>query len=405
MLGEGIKKECRVICVFGMPRSGTSMTMRLLNLLGVYLGPPDRLMSPNKSNPTGFWEHLKLREINGTILNRLGGSYLEPPSFPPGWAKDPKLADLRHEARAIIREDFGEATLWGWKDNQNCLTLPFWQNLLPDMRYVICLRNPLDVTASREKFARLPFATFSNLWLAYTTGAIEHTAGKLRILVSYEHFLEDWRAELRRLAEFVEAPVSPDAPELQAEVEAFIQEELHHHRSTMKEAVDAPELAFNAKSLYFSLCTIVQGSRSRYLEGVDDREELEEALNIFATYARTEQAALQQKDALLAERDALLAERDAQLAQSSRGITDLEDRLSTTEKELRQAWRAFESVTSTLGYRSVERLRVVVRWLFPPGSWRRWPYRALRRQTGDKDPDTSTRRTGEPEEESRYGPG
>ncbi len=105
------------------------------------------------------------------------------------------------------------------------------------------------------------------------------------------------------------------------------------------------------------------------------------------------------------ERDGLIAERDEHLAESGRRITDLEYRLSATERELRQAWHAFESVTSTLGYRSVERLRAAVRWLFPPGSWRRRPYRAIRRLTGGgADSDPRQQQAPEPEEESSHGP-
>ncbi len=105
------------------------------------------------------------------------------------------------------------------------------------------------------------------------------------------------------------------------------------------------------------------------------------------------------------ERDGLIAERNEHLAESSRRITALQGRLSTTEKEVRQAWRAFESVTNTLGYRSVERLRAVLRWLFPPGSWRRRPYRAIRRLTGGgADSDPRQQQAPEPEEESSHGP-
>ncbi len=178
-----------------------------------------------------------------------------------------------------------------------------------------------------------------------------------------------------RIAEFVEAPVSPDAPELQTEVEAFIQEELHHHRSTMTEAVDAPELAFSAKSLYFSLCAIVQGSRSRYLEGVDDREELEEALNIFATYAREEHAALKQKDTLLAERDALLVEKDAALAERDALLTEKDAALAQGEEALAEAAQQLEAIRQSFGYRLLQAYRRGIRRLFPPGSLRGRPYR------------------------------
>jgi len=114
---------------------------------------------------------------------------------------------------------------------------------------------------------------------------------------------------------------------------------------------------------------------------------------------------VRERDGHLAEKDAALAEKDAALAESGRRITDLEDRLSATERELREAWHAFESVTSTLGYRSVERLRAVLRWLFPPGSWRRRPYRAIRRLTGGgADSEPCQQQAPEPEEESSHGP-
>src|SRR5205823_6297255 len=59
----------RAVCVLGMTRSGTSLTMRTLNLLGVYLGPESELLpGPDASNPKGFWEQDKLKRLNNAIL-------------------------------------------------------------------------------------------------------------------------------------------------------------------------------------------------------------------------------------------------------------------------------------------------------------------------------------------------
>ena len=70
------------------------------------------------------------------------------PSSPPGWERSSELAALRRQARELIEADFSGSGLWGFKDPRNSLTLPFWQRILPPMRYVICLRNPVDVAAS-----------------------------------------------------------------------------------------------------------------------------------------------------------------------------------------------------------------------------------------------------------------
>lgn len=43
-----------IVCVIGMHRSGTSLVTRILNLLGVDLGPAEQLMAPYAvDNPKG----------------------------------------------------------------------------------------------------------------------------------------------------------------------------------------------------------------------------------------------------------------------------------------------------------------------------------------------------------------
>ena len=61
-----------IVCILGMHRSGTSLLARI-NLLGVYLGPPNRLMPAAPENPKGFWEYQPIMELNNEILARLGG--------------------------------------------------------------------------------------------------------------------------------------------------------------------------------------------------------------------------------------------------------------------------------------------------------------------------------------------
>ena len=40
---------------------------------------------------------------------------------------------------------------WGWKDPRNSLTLPFWKELLPNLKVVVCVRNPIEVIASLRR--------------------------------------------------------------------------------------------------------------------------------------------------------------------------------------------------------------------------------------------------------------
>jgi hypothetical protein len=208
--------DATVVCVLGMSRSGTSLTMRMLSLAGVYLGPEEDLLGGELShipaedrdnaraaNPDGFWEHYRLMRLNERILRRFGGNWREPPTFPEGWETSERLDAERDEARALIEETFAGRELWGWKDPRNSLTLPFWQALIPALRHVICLRNPLDVARSLERRDKMPVETGLGLWLVYVSEALANTADKERLLVPYEAYFDDGEEMAGRLARFI----------------------------------------------------------------------------------------------------------------------------------------------------------------------------------------------------------
>ena len=267
--------QAEVICVLGMHRSGTSAVARLVNLLGVYLGPEENLVKPGFDNPKGFWEHRELTDLNEKILNKLGGDHLRPPRFLPGWEKSAELDAIRLRAQSVISRDFDAADLWGWKDPRNCLTLAFWQPLLPKLKYVVCLRNPVDVARSLEKRNGLNFAAGIQLWLTHVTSAVEHTAGAPRIFVFFEDLMENVQDELARLSYFLGKPeLSKNAP-IKDKVEEFIERELHHHQTSVTETLSQSQLAFPVQALHLVLRLYVSLQKST---GVMPEGFLEEAL-------------------------------------------------------------------------------------------------------------------------------
>jgi hypothetical protein len=214
-----------------MHRSGTSLVARILNLLGVYLGPAEALLPAAVDNPKGFWEHRSFIELNDEILARLGGDAMHPPLFPPEWHVSPTVSDLRQRAGEFLQQDFGRAKIWGWKDPRTCLTLPFWQHLLPPMRYVLCLRHPLDVARSLKSRNNIPLARGVFAWLKHVKLSLRYTVGKPRLLVDYERLLAEWKEEIHRIASFVERPGLADQPEMQQEIGLFLDPNLRHHRT------------------------------------------------------------------------------------------------------------------------------------------------------------------------------
>ena len=131
-----------------MHRSGTSLVAGLVGKCGVSLGNPRDLMAAHAvDNPAGYWENTRFVQINDSILELFGGSWMSPPRFPTGWLNDPRLSSIRSEAVSLIGE-ISQAPVWGWKDPRTCLTLAFWQSLIPNLEYIVCVREPIDVMHS-----------------------------------------------------------------------------------------------------------------------------------------------------------------------------------------------------------------------------------------------------------------
>ena len=274
----------QVVCVLGMHRSGTSLIARVVNLLGFFLGPEEHLMKLGPDNPAGYWEHQLLTDLNDEILARLGGSWHEPPSFPPNWKDSSELADLRQKAQALIQEEFG-ARPWGWKDPRTCLTLPFWQRLLPKMGYVICLRNPVDVAHSLERRNGFSYQKSADLWLTYIKSALGHTTGQSRLLLFYEDFMANWRQELQRLARFLGASRQIRKTDVQRALKEFVRRDLHHNRTSLLDAINEPELAFPTRALYVALRMYVTLRQEERGERTAEDRILQRVLDVFSQHS------------------------------------------------------------------------------------------------------------------------
>jgi GT2 family glycosyltransferase len=300
----------QIICVLGMHRGGTSLITRLVNVLGAYLGPEEHLMRPNQFNPKGYWENQQIVDLNDAILSRLGGTWRDPPPFPKGWEGSSRLGDLRQQARALLQQDFGMAACWGWKDPRTCLTLPFWQQLLPPLRYVVCLRNPADVARSLKLAQDIPTEKAMDLWHMYTKAAVDYSAGHSRILLFYEDFMDDPPIQLQRLAEFFSGSEGK-APKITLDaMHAVMAEELHHHRTSVEDVVDHASLAFPAKSLYLVLRLITISNREGRVSAV---------INTFNRYSFEAQETSK--------------EQVKQIAEAESRVAELLERIGTLERE------------------------------------------------------------------------
>jgi hypothetical protein len=232
-----------------MHRSGTSTVTQLLNRCGLYLGSEDKFLASGEDNPDGYWEHKGFRRINERILRTFGGGWDLPPPLPADWQADERLRPLKAEADGLLREFNGEES-WGWKDPRNSLTLPFWMDLLPEVKVVVCLRNPLEVALSLRKRAMSSYAFSLNLWKTYNERLL-HTLPKGRYVVThYEAYFYRPTVELRRVLDFLEVPASD---QLIARARSSTLKDLRHHLATSDQLLES-ELPPDLLGLYFELC-------------------------------------------------------------------------------------------------------------------------------------------------------
>lgn len=217
------------VCVAGMHRSGTSTVAQLLYRLGLYLGKEEDLFAASSANEDGFWENGRLVGINEAILRAYESGWDLPPNLEQGWQRSERLASLHEETRRFL-EGFEGQEPWGWKDPRTSLTLPFWLELLPDTKVVVCLRNPLEVANSLRKRGSASILFGLNLWKIYNERLLETLEEGQYIVTHYESYFYRPQAEIRRVVDFLGMSASDQLISL---VRSRVIRGLRHHVLTL----------------------------------------------------------------------------------------------------------------------------------------------------------------------------
>ena len=206
----------RPVIVTGMHRSGTSAVARVVNLLGVDLGPEEDLMEAKPDNPEGFWENRRIVQIDDDLLAVLGGRWDEPPPL-MRWREADRAAELRERAAEVLARIDGERP--GFKDPRAALLLDFWTSLWPEAQAVVAVRHPAAVAASLEKRDGFDPEKSAELWLRYTAEALASAAAP--VVVVFEELLKSPSTVVASLA--ADLDLSPSEERIAAAVASIRQ--------------------------------------------------------------------------------------------------------------------------------------------------------------------------------------
>jgi len=217
------------VVVLGPHRSGTSVTTRIVSLLGPSLCSD---LMVKWDNPAGHWESDSLTRLDDELLGLFKGSWYAPPELAPGWERHPDLDAFRRRAVAQFARVHPEAD-WVWKDPRLCLLLPFWTAALGvDPVVVLTVRHPLESVRSMRARDRWGPAHALAIWEWYVLALLGNCRGRPVVVVRFEKLLQDTYAEVARLRDALEAFGVDVGKGDVAAAARFVDGRLRHHRSS-----------------------------------------------------------------------------------------------------------------------------------------------------------------------------
>lgn len=193
------------VAVVGMDRSGSSLAMRMLSALGVDIGDAAEHIDPHpEDNPHGYQELKELVDLDGRLLDLIEADPLDVELCRGvDWANR-RFEELRTSANDLVRSSF-EAEPWAIKNPRMTLAIPFWRHVFPDLKFVICLRDPASVIRSQER-RESNYEDRERLlrkWLRYTVASFEATEGAERLVVIYDEAVERPRETAQAYVRFL----------------------------------------------------------------------------------------------------------------------------------------------------------------------------------------------------------
>jgi hypothetical protein len=229
------------IIVLGMHRSGTSLTTRLVNMMGAYAGP-EGACGYNADNPKGFWERNDVVKTNASLLKLYHVDWINTTVTRRmlSWELPAAEAVAQHMRRIVFNMDGHRP--WVMKDPHLCLTLSHWLPLLEVPVCVIAYRDPLEIAHSlrvRQHNAVESFERAIALWEYYAVSLLNATRHMPRIYVAHADMMSNPPAATAKLYNgLAAAGVQGLRLPSPREINAFIDAKLY--RSRAYESSDYP---------------------------------------------------------------------------------------------------------------------------------------------------------------------
>ena len=373
------------LVVMGMHRSGTSALARVLGLLGADL--PRNLLPPQPDNPEGFWEPLELVRLHDEMLRAAGSSWDDTGLIPAFWEDSQFIRPYQKRIVETLKKDYGDSTLFVVKDPRIARFVPVITGALREAKaepkFVIAIRNPLEVAASLKERNHFHFAKSLLLWLDHTLRAERSTREFARTFILYDDFLRDWRGTLLTAAADLKLTFPAWSSQIDVRVESFVSWALRHHTYTLEDVLVREDIAEWVKVSFEAVRLLAQGKPGEHLRQLDRvYGEFATAQTAFGPLLAQEQLSVQH---LAKERDSARSEAAERQKEAKRLTKALDGARSEAAERQREAERLSKELNERVGEAKALRQRVTslearLAGVYASRSWRiTGPLRAVSR--------------------------
>nr|WP_294514678.1 hypothetical protein [uncultured Rhodopila sp.] len=217
------------LLIMGVGRSGTSDLTRVLNMLGAAV--PQEVTPADCDNERGYWEPLRLVELNEDILRLNGRDQYDSRPFPVEWFDSAEAAAYVERAAALVANEYRDAPLIAIKDPRLCRLAPLYLAALNRLGYqprvVMPIRHPSEMMESLQRRSGIESRYGERIWIRNMLEAEGWTRRYPRVWVGYNELLEDWQSLQARIAVALDLTWPNTAESVARDVEAFLDPALH----------------------------------------------------------------------------------------------------------------------------------------------------------------------------------
>lgn len=183
----------KLVIILGM-RSGSSLTARISQSMGAYLGEAEELMGAAFGNPDGHYENMQAVAVNNRILHFCGREWYSLEAPKPDY-KDIRIKREMENIKAVVRSLLAKSDMAVIKDPRICLLLPLWDRVLKELdvevQYIWMFRNPLEVMESLRKRDGYSSRHALLLWVHYNLSILKYLQEKDYLLLNYKDVLRN----------------------------------------------------------------------------------------------------------------------------------------------------------------------------------------------------------------------